>query len=128
MAPGSVAGKDGSKEKAIVQMGGEPIWNAGELFKFLIAHHPGSTVTVVYFRGNENRTTQATIAAQPKSLDIGGKTLRDGNVSSSLLAYPEGRLICTRYLGEADRKLSCRKTAEPLQIRNYGAYLHVNKR
>ena len=83
---------------------------------------------VVYFRGNEKRTTQVTFAEQPKSLETGGKTLRDGNVSSSLVAYPEGWLIGTRYLGEADRKLAHRKTAEPLRIRNYGAVLRVNKR
>ena len=83
---------------------------------------------VVYFRGNEKRTTQVTFAEQPKSLETVVKTLRDGNVISSLVTDPEGRLIGTWYLEDADRKLAHRKTAEPLRIRNYGAVLRVNKR
>ena len=58
VAPGSVAAKDGSKRKAILQMGDEPIRNIGELSILLITHPPGNTVTVVYFRGNKKRTTQ----------------------------------------------------------------------
>ncbi len=82
----------------------------------LIAHPPGNTATVVYFRGNENRTTQATIAAQPKSLETGGKTLRDGNVSSSVVTVPEGRLIGARYLGDADSLHEDRGTASNCKL------------
>ena len=63
-------------------MGDEPIRNIGERSMLLIAHPPGNTVTVVYFGGNEKRTTQATFAAQPKSLETVVETLRDGNVIS----------------------------------------------
>ena len=128
VAPGSVAAKDGSKGKAIVQMGDEPIRNIGERSMLLIAHPPGNTVTVVCFTGNEKRTTQATFAAQPKSLETVVETLRDGNVISSLVTDPEGQLIGTWYLEDADRKLACRKNADPLQIGNYEAHLHVKKR
>ncbi len=54
-----------SHEDVIVQMGGTPIRNTGELSKFLIAHPPGDTVTVVFFRGHRERTTQVTFAKQP---------------------------------------------------------------
>ena len=83
---------------------------------------------VVYFRGNEMRTTQGTFPEQPKSLEPGVKTLRDGTVISSLFTDPEGRLFGTLYPEEDDRKLAPRKTAEPLRIRNYGAVLRVKKR
>ncbi len=69
-------------------MGDEPIRNIGELSMLLIAHPPGNTATVVYFRGNENRTTQATIAAQPKSLETVVKTLRDGDWFRGTLPLP----------------------------------------
>ncbi len=72
----------------------------------LIAHPPGNTVTVVCFMGNEKRTTQATSAAPPKSLETVVETLRDGNVISSLVTDPEGRLIGTLYLEDAERKLA----------------------
>ena len=65
--PDSPAAKAGLQdEDVIVQMGGTPIRNTGELSKFLIAHPPGDTVTVVFFRGNEEKTTQVTFAKQPK--------------------------------------------------------------
>jgi len=34
-----------------VQLGDETITNTGEISKFLLAHLPGETVKVVYFRG-----------------------------------------------------------------------------
>ena len=54
------------EEDVIVQMGDEPIRNTGELSKFLIAHPPGETVSIVYFRGSKEKTTQVTFAEQPK--------------------------------------------------------------
>ena len=67
VVPGSPAAKAGLEEEdVIVKMGGEPIRNTGELSRFLIAHPPGETVTVVFFRGSEEKTTQVTFAEQPK--------------------------------------------------------------
>jgi len=64
---GSPADEAGLEEEdVIVQMGNEPIRNTGELSKFLIAHPPGETVTIVYFRGSKEKTTQVTVAEQPK--------------------------------------------------------------
>ena len=68
VVPDSPAAKAGLQEEdVIVQMGASPIGNTGELSKFLIAHPPGDTVTVVYFRGSEKRRTQVTLAKRPKS-------------------------------------------------------------
>ena len=68
VVPDSPAAKAGLQEEdVIVELGDEPIRNTGELSKFLIAHPPGDTVSVVYFRGNEKRSTQVTLAERPKS-------------------------------------------------------------
>ena len=53
-------------EDVIVQLGDEPIRNTGELSKFLIAHPAGETVTVVFFRGTEERTAQLTLGEPPE--------------------------------------------------------------
>ncbi len=68
VVPDSPAAKAGLQEEdVIVELGDEPIRNTGELSKFLIAHPPGDTVTVVYFRGSEKRSAQVTLAERPKS-------------------------------------------------------------
>ena len=68
VVPDSPAAKAGLQEEdVIVELGGEPIRNTCELSKFLIAHPPGSMVTVIYFRGNEKRRAQVTLAERPKS-------------------------------------------------------------
>ena len=54
------------EEDIIVRLDDEPIRNTGELSKFLIAHPPGEIVTVVFFRGSEERTTQVTLTERPK--------------------------------------------------------------
>ncbi len=67
VVPDSGAGKAGLREEdVIVQMGGEPIRNTGELSKFMIANLPGETVTIVFFRGTDRKTTQATLGEHPK--------------------------------------------------------------
>ncbi len=67
VVPDSGAGKAGLREEdVIVQMGGEPIRNTGELSKFMIANLPGETVTIVFFRGTDKKTTQATLGEHPK--------------------------------------------------------------
>jgi len=64
---GSPADEAGLEEEdVIVQMGDEPIRSTGELSKFLIAHPPGETVSIVYFRGSKEKTTQVTFGEQPK--------------------------------------------------------------
>ena len=68
VVPDSPAAKAGLQEEdVIVELGDEPIRNTGELSKFLIAHPPGDTVTVVYFRGSEKRSARVTLAERPKS-------------------------------------------------------------
>ena len=68
VVPDSPAAKAGLQEEdVIVELGDEPIRNTGELSKFLIAHPPGDTVTVVYFRGSEKRSAQVSLAERPKS-------------------------------------------------------------
>ena len=42
------------EEDVIVQLEDEPIKNTGELSRFLIAHLPGETITVVFFRVVKN--------------------------------------------------------------------------
>ena len=59
------AGAGLQDEDVIVQMDGEAIRNTGELSKFLIAHPPGGTVTIVFFRNSEKMTAQVTFAKQP---------------------------------------------------------------
>ncbi len=67
VVPDSGAGKAGLREEdVIVQMGEEPIRNTGELSKFMIANLPGETVTIVFFRGTDKKTTQATLGEHPK--------------------------------------------------------------
>ena len=67
VVPDSGAAKAGlSEEDVIVQMGGEPIRNTGELSKFMIDNLPGETVTIVYFRGTDRKTTQATLGELTK--------------------------------------------------------------
>lgn len=66
VVPDSGAAKAGLREEdVIVQMGGEPIRNTGELSKFMIANLPGETVTIVFFRGADRKTTQATLGEHP---------------------------------------------------------------
>ena len=63
---GTAADSAGLKEgDVIVEMGGQPIRNTGELSKFLIDHLPGETVDIVYFRGAERIETQATLGERP---------------------------------------------------------------
>ena len=50
----------------IVQLGEETIANTGELSKFLMANRPGDTVSVTYFRGQEQKTTEITLGDRPK--------------------------------------------------------------
>ena len=66
VVPDSGAAKAGLREEdVIVQMGGEAIRNTGELSKFMIANLPGETVTIVFFRGADRKTTQATLGEHP---------------------------------------------------------------
>jgi S1-C subfamily serine protease len=66
IVPGSAAAGGGLKaEDVIVGLGKEEIGNTGELSKFLIAHPPGETVTVVFYRGNEEHSVQLTLGERP---------------------------------------------------------------
>ena len=68
VVPDSPAAKAGLlAEDVIVELGDVLIRNTGELSKFLIAHPPGDTVSVVYFRGSDERSAQVTLAERPKS-------------------------------------------------------------
>ena len=50
----------------IVQLGDEAIANNGELSKFLMAHLPGETVNLVYFRQETKISTQLTLGERPQ--------------------------------------------------------------
>jgi S1-C subfamily serine protease len=64
--PGTAADAAGLQvEDIVVELGGQPIHNVGELSKFLIAHTPGETIEVVYFRGDTRITTELTLEARP---------------------------------------------------------------
>jgi len=65
--PDSPAAKAGLQaEDVIVQLGDEPIRNTGELSKFLIAHPPGESVSVLFFRGNSQSSTRVILGERPK--------------------------------------------------------------
>lgn len=49
----------------IVELGGQAINNTGELSKFLMAHPPGETIDVTYYRGNTRVTTRLTLGERP---------------------------------------------------------------
>jgi len=67
VVPGSPADNAGLQEEdIIVRLDDEPIRNTGELSKFLIAHPPGETVTVVFFRGSEEKSAQITLEERPR--------------------------------------------------------------
>jgi S1-C subfamily serine protease len=64
---GTGAARAGLREKdVIVQLGDQPIPNSGQLSKFLIAHQPGETVDLVYYRGPTKITTKITLGETPQ--------------------------------------------------------------
>lgn len=66
VAEGSPADAAGFAENdVIVSVDGEDIRNNGEFLALLARHQPGDEVTVEYYRGNERRSTQATLAERP---------------------------------------------------------------
>ena len=66
--PGSAAEIAGLQaEDVIVQMAGEPIINTGQLSKFLVTHPPGETISVVFYRGDEQMTLELTLGERPQS-------------------------------------------------------------
>jgi len=70
--PETAADEAGLQERdVIVRMGDEPIRNTGDLSRFLMAHLPGETVTVVYFRGGEEKTTEVTLQVRPVGENYG---------------------------------------------------------
>ena len=52
-------------EDVIVKLSGEPITNTGELSKFMLAHPPGSTVEVEYYRRDAGATAIVTLGTSP---------------------------------------------------------------
>ena len=68
VVPDSPAAKAGLQEEdVIVQLGDEPIRNTGELSKFLIAHPPGETVSVLLFRRSSQISTKVILGERPKN-------------------------------------------------------------
>ena len=66
--PGFAAEMAGLRaEDVIVQMAGQPIISTGELSKFLVAHPPGETISVVYYRGDEQSTVDLTLSERPRT-------------------------------------------------------------
>jgi S1-C subfamily serine protease len=67
VVPDSPAANAGLQEQdVIVQLGDESIPNNGQLSKFLLAHPPGETVAVVFFRGSREITVQLTLGQRPR--------------------------------------------------------------
>lgn len=65
--PGSAAEIAGLQaEDVIVQMAGEPILNTGKLSKFLVAHPPGETISVLVYRGDKQITVELTLGDRPR--------------------------------------------------------------
>jgi S1-C subfamily serine protease len=61
--PADVAGL--LPEDVIVELGGEPISNTGQMSKFLVQHPPGETIAVVFYRRGLKGTTELTLAERP---------------------------------------------------------------
>jgi len=53
-------------EDIIVELGGEPIRNTGDLAKFLISNQPGFTVSIVYVRGKDRISAEVTLGDRPE--------------------------------------------------------------
>jgi serine protease Do len=66
VVPGSAADEGGLQEEdVIVEMGGQPIRNTGELSQFLLEHLPGETVSIQFFRGPQEQTTEVVLGERP---------------------------------------------------------------
>ena len=64
--PGTAAEDIGMLEgDVIVQLGGTPIRNAGELSRFLLGHSAGETVAIVYYRGSAKVTAEVVLGTRP---------------------------------------------------------------
>ena len=64
LTPGGAAAAAGLEvEDVIVRLADQPIRDTGELSQFLIAHAVGETVTVVFFRGDQQMTGSITLQA-----------------------------------------------------------------
>ncbi|HIN05481.1 MAG TPA: PDZ domain-containing protein, partial [Dehalococcoidia bacterium] len=61
--PADVAGL--LPEDVIVELGGEPISNTGQMSKFLVQHPPGETIAVVFYPRGLKGTTELTLAERP---------------------------------------------------------------
>jgi S1-C subfamily serine protease len=67
VAPNSAADEGGLQEEdVIVAMNDQPINNTGQLSQFLLDHLPGETVSVRFFRGNEEQTTEVVLGERPR--------------------------------------------------------------
>jgi S1-C subfamily serine protease len=67
VVPDSPAANAGLQEQdVIVRLSDGPIRNNGELSKFLLAHPPGETVAVVFFRGSREITVRLTLGERPR--------------------------------------------------------------
>jgi serine protease Do len=70
VAEESPAAEAGLEEgDVIVQFGGEEIANSGELLRAIHNREIGDTVEIVYFRGEEENTTEATLIESPPPSD-----------------------------------------------------------
>lgn len=67
VASGSPAEAAGlTREDIIVRIANEPVANSGDLLQALNAHVPGETVTIEFFRENERRQAEVTLAEPPR--------------------------------------------------------------
>lgn len=66
--PGSAAARAGLRpEDIIIQLGDTPIFNTGEMSRFLMDHQPGEIVKIVYYRGDMRIEDRVTLGGRPPS-------------------------------------------------------------
>jgi serine protease Do len=66
VVPNSAADEGGLREEdVIVAMNDQPINNTGQLSQFLLEHLPGETVSVRFFRADQEQTTEVVLGERP---------------------------------------------------------------
>jgi S1-C subfamily serine protease len=66
VAPNSAADEGGLQEEdVIVAMNDQPINNTGQLSQFLLEHPAGETVSVRFFRADQEQTTEVVLGERP---------------------------------------------------------------
>ena len=64
--PDTGAEEAGLTDDVIVQLNEDPIASTGDLGRFLMAHPPGETVVVTYYRGEDQLTVDLVLGERPE--------------------------------------------------------------